>query len=620
MPRNPSYQVTEYVDRPYEKFFRSDLAADRPGAELLMTCNDALARGAIEAGVRVAACYPGAPVTYVLEALAAAAKAFPEMHVEWSANEKVSYEVALGAAMGGARSIAVMKDVGLGWILDPLLSSTMLGVAGLVIVVADDPGAETTQVEEDNRWLARFAEVPALEPATVQDAKDMVAYAFDLSEEVRKPVLVRITVRLGYSRGMVRLGPIAHARRRRPAAFKKGVIDGWTGYPTLSWPESGTALLHKRYHGEAAAPYLPLMGPRPNEAAVLEAVEACPFHTVEAGAGRALCVITAGLVGREVREALARAGWTDVTLASLGVSSPIPRGLVGRLLREHDTVLVVEETEPVVEEQVRVLATELQGAARILGKRTGHIPYCGEITSEILGPRLAAVLGRPHPFQPRQEALEASITFLRERVPFRLGGQFCAGCPEIAPTAVLRKVLDDLPGHGIACGDSGCGFIAQYEPINLADAFICMGAGLGVAQGLARSGLGGKVAAVMGDSTFFHSGIVELINAVYNRANVLLLILDNKATAETGQQPHPGAFGITATKARTKELALEDLVRACQADYLTVVDAWDAKALEAAYREAMAIEGVSVVIARGTCALIVERQRKEQKLKQATAR
>lgn len=620
MPRNPSYQVKEYVDRPYEKFSRSDLAEDRPGTALLMTCNDALARGAVEAGVRVAACYPGAPVTYVLEALAAATKAFPEMHVEWSANEKVSYEVTLGAAMCGVRAICIMKNVGFGWIMDPLVSSTMLGVGGLVIVVADDPGAETTQVEEDNRWLARFAEVPVLEPASLQEAKDMVVYGFLLSEEVRKPVVVRITVRLGYSRGTVRLGAIAHGERQRVARFKKAVMDGWTGYPTLGWPETGTVLLHKRYHGEAAPLYLELMGLHPNEAGLLRAVEASPFNNVQSAGGREMCVITAGLVSQEVREAMAVIGAAEITVAKLGVTYPIPRELVGRLLREHDAVLVVEEIEPIVEEQVRVLATELGVSTRILGKRTGHVPYCGEITSDILAPMLARLLGRSNSLGDRRAALDSSLRFLGERVSFRLGGQFCAGCPEIAPTATLRKVLDSLAGPGIACGDSGCGFVAQYAPVNLANTFVCMGAGLGVAQGIARSGVGGKVAAVMGDSTFFHSGIIELINAVYNRANVLLVILDNKATAETGQQPHPGAFGITAVKGRTKELALEDFIRACQVDYLKVVDAWDARALEDAYREAMGVEGVAVVIAQGTCALIVDRQRKEQKLKRAGAR
>lgn len=618
MPKNKSYEVRELGDRPYQKFSSLDLGRDRPGETAVLSCNDAVARGAIEAGVRIAACYPGAPLTYVLEALAGAAAAFPEMHVEWSANEKCSYETALGGAMCGLRSMCIMKNVGVPWILDSLSSSSMLGVAGLVIVVADDPGAETTQAEEDCRLLARFAEVPVLEPGTLQETKDTVRYAFGLSEQLAIPVMVRLTVRQGYARALVTLGEIDHDRRRQAPRFTKSTTSGWTGYPAIGWPETGPALLHKRFHGEAPAPYLDLMRPRPTERAILEAADACPFNVVSDVDGARLCVVTAGLAAEEVREAVALLDATDVAVVTLGITLPVPPRLVSRLLARYSAILIVEETEPVIEDQVRVLASEVPSPARIYGKRSGHVPYSGEVTSDLAADRIAALLGRPSPLREQALAYEDALTFVRERVPFKIGGQFCVGCPETAPTLTLRKVLDDLPGPGIACGDSGCGFIAQYAPIRLTNTFICMGAGLGVAQGISHTGIG-KIAAVMGDSTFYHSGITELINAVYNRANVLLMILDNKSTAETGQQPHPGAFGITATKKPTRELQLEDLVRACQVDYLKVVDSYDVKALEAAYREAMAVEGVCVVIARGTCALIVDRQRKEQRLRAEAA-
>jgi indolepyruvate ferredoxin oxidoreductase alpha subunit len=614
MPKNKSYEVKELADRPYAKFASLDLYRDRPGERMAFSCNDAVARGAIEAGVRIAACYPGAPLTYVLESLAGAASVYTEMHVEWSANEKCSYETALGGAMCGLRSMCVMKNVGVPWILDPLASSSMLGVAGLVIVVADDPGAETTQAEEDCRLLARFAEVPVLEPSSMQEVKDTVRYAFDLSEEICMPVFVRITVRQGYARGAVTLGEIDHARRRQAPAFTKSVISGWTGYPAIGWPETGTALLHKRFHGEAPAPYLEIMRARPTERLVLEAADACPFNEESGPPTAALCVITSGLAAEEVREAVALLEAPDVAILKLGMTLPVPPRLVARALARHRRVLVVEETEPVVEDQVQVLASGVPNAATIHGKRSGHIPHSGEITSDLVAAQIATILGRPSPVAAQAGALEDALHFIRERVPFQIGGQFCGGCPETAPTLVLRRVLDDLPGPGIACGDSGCGFIAQYAPIRLANTFICMGAGLGVAQGISHTGIG-KIAAVMGDSTFFHSGITELINAVYNRANILLMILDNKSTAETGQQPHPGAFGITAMKKPTRELRLEDLVRACQVDSLKVVDSYDVKALEEAYREGMAVEGVSVVIARGVCALIVDRQRKAERIR-----
>jgi indolepyruvate ferredoxin oxidoreductase alpha subunit len=607
--------ATHLVD-PSPKFASDGIHLDRDGETAIFTCNDAIARGAIEAGLRVAACYPGAPVSYVIDALAGAAADFPEMHVEWSANEKCAYETALGAAMSGVRSLCLMKNVGVPWILDPLASTSMVGVGGLVIVAGDDPGAETTQAELDCRNLARFAEIPVLEPASLQEVKDAVRHAFDLSELVAMPVLVRVTVRQGYSRAAVTLGPIDHQKRRAKAHFVKDVVKGWTGYPALGWPETGTSLLHRRFHGEAPQAYLELMRPAPTQAGLLAAADASPFNRASGPETAELAVITAGIAALEVAEALDILGATgEVAVIQLGVTYPIPPQLIARTLTRHPQVLVVEETEPVIEEQVRAHATIVRSRALIHGKASGHIPYCGEITSDIILPALARLLGRPSPLAAEARAHDQTLDFVRTRLPFQVGGQFCAGCPETAPTRILRQVLDASPGEGIACGDSGCGFVAQYAPIGLANTFVCMGAGLGVATGISHAGLG-KVAAVMGDSTFFHNGIVELINAVYNRADVLLLILDNKSSAETGHQPHPGGFGITATRQPTKELSLEDVIRPLQVDYLKVVDAYDVKALRATFEEAVATPGVSVVIASGTCALITDRQRKETRAKE----
>lgn len=615
MAKNAAYTVKDLVD-PSQKFASADIHHDRAGETAIFSCNDAVARGAIEAGLRVAACYPGAPVSYVIDALASAAADFPEMHVEWSANEKCAYETALGAAMSGVRSLCLMKNVGVPWILDPLASTSMVGVGGLVIIAGDDPGAETTQAELDCRILARFGEVPVLEPASLQEVKDSVRYAFELSERVAMPVFVRITVRQGYSRAPVTLGPIDHDRRRAKGHFTKDVVKGWTGYPALGWPETGTSLLHRRFHGEAPQAYLDQMRPLPTEDALRAAADSCPFNRTQGPATAGLAVITAGLAALEVTEALDLLGASDeVAVIKLGITYPIPPRLVAETLSRYPRILVVEETEPVIEEQVRALSSLVADSGRILGKSSRHLPYCGEITSDVVVPVLAELLGRPSPLADEARRHGETLDFIRARVPFLVGGQFCAGCPETAPTRVLREVLDEVPGEGIACGDSGCGFIAQYAPVGLANTFVCMGAGLGVATGISHAGLG-KVAAVMGDSTFFHNGIVELINAVYNRANVLLLILDNKSSAETGHQPHPGAFGLTATRQPTRELVLEDVIRPLQVDYLKVVDSYDIKDLRQTFHDAMAVEGVSVVIATGTCALIVDRHRKETRAKE----
>ena len=288
----------KYVQRTFMKYSSDDIAQDREGETALLSCNEALARGAIEAGVRVAASYPGSPLPYVMDNLAIAASLYPEMHVEWSTNEKTAYEVTLGASMAGVRALCPMKNVGMNWIMDPLASSQFNGTSGLVIVVADDPGAETTQNEQDTRYLAMFTEIPILEPSTMQEVKDFTAEALELSERLKIPVMLRVMERLGYGREPVVLGPIDHQVRQREASYT------WNTAWNLPWPERAAAARHKRFHGEVTPDIEEMIGALPNTKALEEAMEGLPINVLQMNRGAKLGIITAAMTYPPLVEAL----------------------------------------------------------------------------------------------------------------------------------------------------------------------------------------------------------------------------------------------------------------------------------------------------------------------------
>lgn len=585
-----------YAHRTFDKYASVEVIRDAPGEVHMMSGNEAVARGAIEAGVAVAASYPGSPTTYILDTISYAAREYG-FWAEWSTNEKVAFEVALGAASCGKRGIMITKNVGMSWIMDPLINCvTMRLPAGLVIVIGDDAGANTTSVEMDSRLLAAAAEIPVLEPSNCQEAKDFTVEAFRLSEEQRLPVMLRISRTLCYGRGKVVLGPIDHERRQRPASFDHDPIH-WTCNVSPEFLGENLAFLrHQHFHKEVVGQ-------------IQQAVEAFPGNTLKMGGGERVAVIAAGVPYAAAREAIDALGVEDqVAVLKLATVLPLPQTLVEKVLASVDKVLVVEEVEPFIETQVRDIAAGMDHHARILGKKTGDLKIAGCIDRDDVAVTLAKLLGQDYEpsFSPQR------LTFfnhLKEEITHRPQGYFCPGCPEMAMAFAVKRVARKLyKDKFISHGDIGCYEHAHSEPWNLLNSVLCMGAGPGMGCGNYHSGVGEKIICNLGDSTFFHAAIPALVNAVYNKVEITFVMYDNRCTASTGHQPHPGAFGMTAMDEPTKVIKIEDVARACLVDHIEFVDPFDVPGMLAGVERALRAPGVSMVIMRRVCSVLAERQ------------
>ena len=514
---------------------------------LLLSGNEAIARGAREAGVRVAAGYPGTPSTEILEALV---RLDPgrQVYVEWSSNEKVGLDVALGAAIGGARALCTMKHVGLNVAADTFMTSAYTGVrAGLVVVSADDPGMHSSQNEQDNRIFARFAGVPLLEPADSREARDFTVHAFDLSERFDVPVLLRTTTRVSHARGVV-----------APGALR--VVAG-LGFERNS------------------AKFVMLPGfARPRHGVMLERLEALereaersPLNRIEWG-DRALGIVTSSIAYHYVREVVPGA-----SILRLGFSHPLPRALVREFAAGVRRLIIVEELEPFLEEQLRALGLAVEGKK--------YFPREGELGPEVVrrGFVQAGVVaegwGKP---------LVSPPTVTRPPV-------LCPGCPHVAPYVALRQI------GAVVSGDIGCYTLAATEPLAAMDTTVAMGSSIGMGIGLARSGgATGPVVATIGDSTFLHAGLPALADAAYHRTHLTVLILDNGTTAMTGGQAHPAA-GVTIRGDVAPAVDLPALCRSLGVEFVRVVDPYDLAQTQLALEQAVAFPGVSVVITNRPC-------------------
>lgn len=450
--------------------------------------NEAIARGAWEAGVRVAAAYPGTPSTEILEVLSR----YPDLYSEWSVNEKVSLEVAFGASLAGSRAFCAMKHVGLNVASDALMTMTLTGIkAGLVIAVADDVGLSSSQNEQDSRFWGRFAHLPVLEPADSQEACDFTRLAFDLSEQFETPVILRLTTRICHVKGRVEVGArTAHP----PTGFVKDA-SRWVMVP-----------------GNAKG-RLPLMHAR--EAALREAACASPLNRVEAGSDRRIGFVTSGPAFMHVRET-----YPDAPVLKLGFSYPVPLQMVQDFAATVDQLVVVEETEALME-------TELK-AAGIACHGKDILPVIGELSPAVLRPAIAGLLGET----PEPSAQPGCHVFPRPPT-------LCVACPHLGIYYTLAQVR-----NLIIAGDIGCYSLGAGHPWNALDTCISMGASMGVALGLdkgrSEADANKRVLAVIGDSTFLHMGMQGLVDITYNRGNVTVLLLDNRAVGMTGGQDNPG--------------------------------------------------------------------------------
>ena len=510
---------------------------------VLLSGNEAVARGAVEAGALVAVGYPGTPSTEILESIADR----DDMDVRWSTNEKVALDVALGASLGGVRVLTTMKHVGLNVAADTFMTMAYTGVgAGLVIVVADDPGMHSSQNEQDTRAYARMAGVPLLEPSDSAEAKEFTALAFDISEEFDTPVLVRTTTRVSHNRGVVELGP----RVDRP-------VTGFDRNPQKYVMIPG--------HARGRRPVFLERLKR-----LVDYVEESPL-TVESGSGTDLGVVTSGIAHHYVREVL-----PDGRVLKLGMSYPLPIERIREFARSVDRLFVVEELDPWVENDILAAGIAVEGKT--------FFPQVGELSPDAVrkGFAEAGIL-------PRQISIEpAPSTVVRPPL-------LCPGCSHTSPFLVLKRL------GAVVAGDIGCYTLAALEPLSAMDTCIAMGSSIGMAVGMAASGgADGPVVATIGDSTFLHSGIPALADAVYSQANITVLILDNGITAMTGGQEHPG----TGTTLQGVEATAVDLVGLCESlgvRDVRVVDPYDLGATFSAIEAAIAHVGPSVVITNRPC-------------------
>lgn len=508
----------------------------------LMLGNEAVARGAYEAGVRVVSSYPGTPSTEVSECIAG----YDEVYAEWAPNEKVALEVAVGASIAGARSMACMKHVGVNVAADPMFTAAYTGVnGGLVILAADDPGMHSSQNEQDTRFYARSAHLPLLEPADSQEAKDFTKLAFELSEKYDTPVIVRTTTRLAHSQSFVETGDRAEVPLR-------DYVKDVTKYTMMPSSAIGRHVVVEA-----------------REKRLAEDVNG--FGIVrEEMRDDALGVVCSGVVYQYVREAL-----PEASVLKLGVVYPVALGKVKEFASKVKRLVVVEELEPFIEDTLK--------AAGIACEGKNIFSLQSELSTAIIKEKLLGI------------KIETEKKDLPVRPPV-----MCAGCPHRGVFYILNKLKLTVSA------DIGCYTLGAQPPLAAVDTVVCMGASVGIAHGFEKARgreQSNKTVAVIGDSTFIHSGITGLINAVYNKSNITLIILDNSTTGMTGHQQHP-ATGLTLKQEPAKILDIVALCKTVGCDSVRVTDSYDLGDLEKIIKEETARDGVSVIVAKRPCALL----------------
>lgn len=514
----------------------------------LMSGNEAIARGAYEAGVTVGAGYPGTPSTEVLENLI---KYRPEVYCEWSPNEKVAFEVAAGASIAGARSIVTMKHVGLNVAADPLMTLSYITVeGGFVACVADDPGMHSSQNEQDTRNYARFARVPLFEPSDSQEAKDFTKLAIQISERYRTPVILRSTTRVSHSRSLVAWEDRKNAKRM--VGFVK---DPSRFVPIPVWGRPMRQRLEER------------MGRLKKEA------ESSGANRIE-WRDRSLGIITASIAYQYVREV-----WPDASVLKLGFSYPFPDALIGEFASGVEKVLVVEELDDILEQHVKSLGINCRGRE--------FVPGIMELSVD----RLQIARAKLEARVPPKEEPPLFWEELPPRPPV-----LCPGCPH-------RGIFYALGKHDVVVtGDIGCYSLGAFKPLDRMDTILCMGGGVSMAHGMDKAGEPRKVVGVVGDSTFFHSGITGLIDIAYNRGKSTIIVLDNRTTAMTGHQDHPGT-GRTISGERTTAISIEEIGRACGIERVSLINPYDLESTQRAIDEEMKADLPSLIVSRAPCPL-----------------
>ena len=558
----------------------ADVLKEGPG-KAFMLCNEAIVRGALEADVKIVSAYPGSPTTEILDTFSEISPKF-DYKMEISTNEKVALETCAGASMVGMRSITSMKSVGMNVASDSFFSLSYTGLkGGMVIVIADDPQAHSSQTEQDGRPFGPNSYTPMLEPSNPEEARNMVKAAFSLSERYGVPLLMRTTTRVNHQSGMVNLEKMD----RKP--FAKLAWDHPPGrFVTVA--ESARNFKHallertKRIETE---------------------FEKSEFNRV-LDSGSDVGIIASG-AGYNYAVDAARILGVKANILKLGTTYPLPRELIAGFLKKLKTVIVVEELSPYLELHVTAIAKDANPSVRICGKWSGHFSEALEYNPNIVVEGIAKALGLKAPVE--YAAILEKAKELKAGLPDRWP-TFCPGCPH---RATLHALLDATRGmKHILSTDIGCYSMSFLDPLRYGDSLLSMGACLGVAAGMQYAAQE-KVIAMIGDSTFWHAGMPGLVNAIHHGDDLTLVILDNEVTAMTGQQPNPGR-DYNAGGQAAKPLVLEDVIKAMGITDITIVDPYQVKAAVGTMREALTRKGPNIIISRRACALYADRNKRKR--------
>jgi len=561
-------------------FIMLEITQDKPGKKILLLGNEAITRGALEAGVAVATTYPGTPASEIADSFSAIAREAtrankdPGFYFEYATNEKVALEVAAAASFCGLRAITCMKHVGLNVASDTFMTYMYVGCrGGHLIVSADDPSCHSSQNEQDNRYYALFGSAPMLEPTTPEEAKEMARVGFDISEKLKLPLLFRTTTRLSHSRGAVTLGAITKAKR-------KGYF---TKDPMLVTVPSTARAMH------------PVLLQKLAEAEKIS--EKSPFNEIiTVGRPKDIGIVTSGVSYTYAKE-MAEVLGLNVRILKLGMTHPIPRKMCEEFINSCSSLVMVEELEPILENQFKQLAYDIGSNVKILGKSTGHFSRLYEYTPDIVADAFSKIFKVKNPFP--------KPVFSSIKVP-RRPPSLCPGCPHRATYYAVKKAA---PKDAVYPTDIGCYTLGKEPPLEIADVLLCMGSNAGMACGFAVA-TDQKIVSFMGDSTFFHAGIPPIIDAVHHNHDVVITVLDNRTTAMTGHQPHPGT-PMDGMGRSARLIKVEDVVKGCGVQHIEIVDPNNIKDTTAAFKRALDYKGTSVVVSKSPC-ILLEVQRKHK--------
>ncbi len=532
--------------------------------------NGAIALGALQAGVNVCTGYPGTPSSEIIETISKYNKG--DVYVEWSVNEKAAMEVAAAASYAGARCIVTMKQVGLNVASDPLMSLAYVGVkGGLVIVSADDPGPISSQTEQDTRRFAEFARIPVLDPCSPEEAFEMVQQAFEISEKYATPVILRPTTRVDHA-----YASIKYNENYTPKQFEGFVKDSkkWVIFPRLSFANHTKIEERNPKIGEEFSAY---------------------GANVCTGSGKK-AVFASGVSYSYAKEYLQNR--TDVKLCKIATPFPFPKSFVKNALDGVEQVLVIEELSPFIEEKLLQLAGENKLNVQILGKATGNVSHAGENTCESVARNIADFLGESLP--------SVTDTSDKPALPVR-PPVLCAGCPHRASFYAVKQAQKGKKSY--FCGDIGCYTLGNAMPLDMVDTCLCMGAGITMAQGFNHIDKDATSFAFVGDSTFFASGMTGVVNAIYNKADMILCVLDNSTTAMTGHQPHPGT-GKTMMNESTAKVNISKILEGMGVEFIRTVNPFDLQNTVETIKQAAALPGVKAIIFASPCIALFKASQK----------